>query len=149
ISANTPHFWRALCSLIGLPALAEDARYDSVKKRAEHVNELVPVLREALLQRTATDWETLFGDQVPCSVVRNIEDVFDDEQVLAQQHVGEHQHPQLGRYRTIANPISFGAANQPRQLRSAPALGEHTDAILRELGYADTEIGNAQGNNRS
>src|SRR5690606_14596251 len=51
ISANTPHFWRALCNLIGLPALADDTRYDSVKKRAEHVNELVPVLREALLQR--------------------------------------------------------------------------------------------------
>lgn len=146
ISANTPHFWRSLCTLVGQPALADDERYDSVKKRAAHVDELLPILREALLNRTAEEWEVLFGDQVPCSVVRSVEDVFEDAQVLEQGFVGEHQHPALGAYKTIANPISFGAAEGRREIRSAPGLGEHTNAILRELGYSDSEIESSNGN---
>ncbi|MVW70354.1 CaiB/BaiF CoA-transferase family protein [Bordetella sp. 15P40C-2] len=140
ISANTPHFWRALCQLIGLSELAENERYDTVKKRAAHVDELVPMLREALQAKSAAEWEALFGDQVPCSVVRKVEDVFEDAQVQEQGLVGEHEHPAFGRYKTIANPISFGQAGARRQLRSAPGLGQHSRELMRELGYTEAEI---------
>ncbi|MVW78129.1 CaiB/BaiF CoA transferase family protein [Bordetella sp. 02P26C-1] len=140
ISANTPHFWRALCQLIGLSELAENERYDTVKKRAAHVDELVPMLREALQAKSAAQWEALFGDQVPCSVVRKVEDVFEDAQVQEQGLVGEHEHPAFGRYKTIANPISFGQAGARRQLRSAPGLGQHSRELMRELGYTEAEI---------
>ncbi|RTZ44395.1 CoA transferase [Candidimonas sp. SYP-B2681] len=143
ISANTPHFWRALCTLIGLPALADDERYDTVKKRAAHVDELLPVLRGALLSRTAEEWETLFGEQVPCSVVRRIEDVFEDAQVQEQGLVGEYTHPVVGRYKTIANPISFGSVKDRRTLRPAPGLGEHTGVLMQGLGYSEAEIAQA------
>lgn len=140
LSANTPHFWRALCERVGLPELADNERYDTVKKRATHVNELVPMLRQALMQKTALEWEAHFGEQVPCSVVRHVEDVFDDAQVQEQGLIGEHEHPALGRYKTIANPIQFGSVRATRSLRSAPSLGENTIACMRELGYSDAEI---------
>jgi len=143
ISANTAHFWKALCQRIGLPELAESERYDSVKKRAEHVDELVPVLRDALQARSAHEWESLFGDQVPCSVVRSVEDVFEDAQVQAQGLVQQYEHAQFGRYKTIANPISFGLSTGDRQLSRAPSLGEHTRAVMRELGYSDADISQA------
>ncbi|WP_186066661.1 CoA transferase, partial [Burkholderia gladioli] len=44
LSANTPHFWRSLCELTGLPGLAADERYDTVRKRAIHRDEIVPQL---------------------------------------------------------------------------------------------------------
>jgi len=143
ISANTPHFWRSLCQLVGRPELADDERYDTVKKRAAHVDELVPALRAALLAKRADEWEKLFGDQVPCSVVRKVEDVFEDAQVQEQGLAGEHVHPAIGRYKTIANPISFGLSGGGRQLRSAPGLGQHTRELMRELGYSDAEIADA------
>ena len=70
ISANTPRFWKALCEKAGLAELARDARYDTVRKRAEHAAEIVPQLRAALLTRTALEWEALFGDEVPCAAAR-------------------------------------------------------------------------------
>lgn len=143
ISANTPHFWHSLCQLVGLPEIADNERYDTVKKRAAHVDELVPMLRTALQAKSAQEWEALFGDQVPCSVVRKVEDVFEDAQVQAQGLVGEHEHPKFGRYKTIANPISFGLSSGGRQLCSAPGLGEHTRELMRELGYSDAEIADA------
>lgn len=140
ISANTPHFWNSLCELIGLPELAQNERYDTVKKRAAHVDELVPVLRQALKQKTAAEWEALFGERVPCSVVRRVEDVFEDAQVMEQGLIAEHEHPEIGRYKTISNPIQFSSVERARSLRPAPGLGEHTVACMRDFGYSDAEI---------
>ncbi|HQQ71188.1 MAG TPA: CoA transferase, partial [Alicycliphilus sp.] len=61
LSANTQHFWAALCHKVGLPELAHNERYDTVRKRAQHHAELVPLLRQALAARTALEWEALFG----------------------------------------------------------------------------------------
>jgi crotonobetainyl-CoA:carnitine CoA-transferase CaiB-like acyl-CoA transferase len=102
LSANTPHFWQALCEKTGLAELANDPRYDTVRKRAQHAAEIVPKLRAALLTRTATQWEQLFGDQVPCARARRIEDMFDHPQVLAEEIVTAIEHPTLGSYRGVA-----------------------------------------------
>ena len=59
LSANTPHFWKALCEKTGLPELANDPRYDTVRKRAQHAAEIVPKLRAALMTRTALEWEAV------------------------------------------------------------------------------------------
>lgn len=66
ISANTPHFWQALCEKTGLQDLLID-RYDSVRKRATHHDEIVPRLRVELAKRTALEWELVFGEEVPCA----------------------------------------------------------------------------------
>ena len=67
ISANTAHFWQALCEKIGLPELVDNPRYASVRLRAQHHDELVPLLRQALAARSALEWVTLFGEAVPCA----------------------------------------------------------------------------------
>jgi crotonobetainyl-CoA:carnitine CoA-transferase CaiB-like acyl-CoA transferase len=141
ISANTPHFWKALCDFVGLSALAQDERYDSVKKRAEHADEIVPKLRQALSAKTAKEWETLFGDEVPCSAVRATEDVFEDTQVQEQALVAEHVHPSIGPYKTVGRPIKFSAATGAVQpVRPAPALGEHSTVIMKEAGFNEHQI---------
>ena len=133
ISANTAHFWKALCRMTGLPALAEDPRYDTVRKRADHAGEIVPKLHEALAARTAMEWEALFGDEVPCAAARRIEDMFDHPQVQAEGMIGTLEHPLVGRYRGVVHPIKFGRTPGPEPF-AAPALGQHTESIAASVG---------------
>lgn len=129
ISANTPRFWKALCGKTGLDALAADERYDSVRKRAEHANEIVPLLHDALATRTALEWEALFGDEVPCAAARRIEDMFDHPQVLAEGIVANIEHPAVGRYRGVTRPIAFGRTPGPAPF-AAPVFNQHTGDVL-------------------
>ncbi|WP_418120036.1 CoA transferase [Variovorax sp. 350MFTsu5.1] len=129
ISANTPHFWQALCAKAGLPELAADERYDSVRKRAQHAAEIVPKLRAALAARSALEWEEIFGEEVPCSAARTVEDMFDNEQVRAEDMVANFPHPTLGSYRGFTRPVRFGRTPGPEPF-AAPTLGQHTAAVL-------------------
>jgi crotonobetainyl-CoA:carnitine CoA-transferase CaiB-like acyl-CoA transferase len=139
LSANTPHFWKSLCELTGLRALIDDERYDSVRKRALHRDEIVPQLHAALAQRSALEWETLFGDAVPCAAARSVEDMFDDPQVLAEDMVARFEYPGVGAYRGFKHPVKFGSTPLPEPF-AAPAFGEHSDALLREAGLSDEQI---------
>ena len=89
--------------------------------------------------RTALEWEQLFGERVPCAAVRPIEDMFDHPQVLAEDLVATLDHPQVGRYRAMKQPIKFtgipGTAPTP-----APTFGQHSDEILAGCGYSAAEI---------
>jgi crotonobetainyl-CoA:carnitine CoA-transferase CaiB-like acyl-CoA transferase len=129
LSANTPRFWKTLCTKTGLDDLAEDPRYDTVRKRAEHASEIVPRLRAVLLTRSALEWEELLGDQVPCAVTRRIEDMFDHPQVLAEDMVATIQHPVLGSYRGVSRPIQFGRTPGPEPF-AAPSLGQDSEAVI-------------------
>ena len=139
ISANTPHFWQSLCELTGLVDLAEDTRFDTVRKRAEHANEIVPKLRAALQNRTAVEWEECFGERVPCGAVRVIEDMFDHPQVAAEGLVAAFDHVRIGRYRGMAHPVKLHAAPGPEPF-AAPALGQHTAEVLESFGYSAQEL---------
>ena len=140
IQAQSPHFWQSLCELTGLQQLASDPRYDDMRKRKEHEAELLPLLRGALMQRTALEWEGLFAGRVPCTVVRPLEDMFDHPQVLAEGLMTDHPHPTLGAYRGVTGPVRMQAGLHDRPDQRAPTLGEHTDDILAELDFAAQEI---------
>ena len=130
LSANTPHFWRALCERVGLPDLAKNPDYDSVKKRAEHADVLVARLREVLHKRTAEEWEALLEDSVPCSVVRSVEDMFDHPQVLAEDLMAQIPQSSLGKYQGITRAVKFSRTPGPNPF-GAPALDED-GSILKQ-----------------
>lgn len=130
LSANTQHFWAALCRKAGLPELAANERYDSVRKRAQHHAELVPLLRQALAARTALEWEALFGEEVPCAAARAVEDMFDHPQVQAEGLIERFEHPTLGSYRGFAGPVDFSRTPGPTPF-AAPTLGQHTAALKK------------------
>ncbi|MBN8791918.1 MAG: CoA transferase [Stenotrophomonas nitritireducens] len=132
ISANTPHFWQALCEKTGLPELAADPRYDSVRKRAAHSEELLARLHAALAARGALEWEALFGEDVPCAAARKVEDMFEHPQVQAEDMVASLPHPVLGSYRGITRPIVFGRTPGPPPF-AAPVFDQDTATLLARV----------------
>jgi formyl-CoA transferase len=146
LSANTPHFWQALCELTGLGHLASDARFDTVKKRAAHASELIPQLRAALLSHSAREWEEIFGERVPCCAVRPIEEMFDHPQVLAENLVAHFDHPVVGGYRGLSRSLDL-SATPGRIPFAAPELGQHTGEVLARHGYSPEEIEELRGKN--
>jgi crotonobetainyl-CoA:carnitine CoA-transferase CaiB-like acyl-CoA transferase len=139
ISANTPRFWQSLCEKIGLPELSRNERYDTVRKRAQHDSEILPLLHDALERRTALEWEALFGDEVPCAAARAIEDVFDHGQVLAEEMVTTMEHPLAGSYRGLTRAIKFDRTPGPAPF-AAPTFGQHSDAVMKESGCSAEEV---------
>ena len=145
LSANTPHFWRALCGHLNLPELADHPDYDSVRKRAAQAAVLVPLVRQALSRASAREWAERFGQSVPCAEVRPVEDMFDHPQVEAMGLMRPYRNPQAGGYLGLGQWAHFGAAAEKPAAsqaagRGAPGLGEHSEGILSTLGYSEPEI---------
>jgi crotonobetainyl-CoA:carnitine CoA-transferase CaiB-like acyl-CoA transferase len=138
ISANTPHFWRSLCEKTGMQDLLQSERYDTVKKRAQHVDEVLPRLHQALQEHGALEWEAIFGQDVPCAAARTVEDMFDDPQVAAEEMITTFDHPVIGSYRGFTGPIKFGRTPGP-QPYAAPAFGQHTSQVLDALILSELE----------
>ena len=139
LSANTPHFWKALCEKTGLNELVENERYDTVKKRNQHAGELVPKLHQALQAKSALEWEALFGQEVPCAAARTVEDMFDFPQVKAENMIKTFEHPKAGKYQGFMYPVKFDRTPGPEPF-SAPDFGQHSSDVLKQDGWTDEEI---------
>lgn len=146
LSANTPHFWRALCGHLDLPELADDPEYDTVKKRAAQAAVLVPRVRQALARASASEWAERFGQSVPCAQVRPVEDMFDHPQVQALGFMKPYHSETAGGYLGLAQWAHFGpvsgepASGGAAMGRGAPGQGEHSRNILSTLGYTPDEV---------
>ncbi|MGF7244098.1 crotonobetainyl-CoA:carnitine CoA-transferase CaiB-like acyl-CoA transferase [Pseudomonas oryzihabitans] len=139
LSANTPHFWQALCERTGLLHLATDPRFDTVRKRAEHQDLIVPHLHEALMRHSAREWEEIFGDAVPCAAARRVDEMFDDPQCAAEHLIAEFEHPVVGRYRGFTRAVRFTRTPGPAPF-AAPKFGADSRPVLREAGLTDEQI---------
>lgn len=124
-------FWRSLVEALGLPHLATDPRFATFTDRLEHKRELLAILKPRFLARTTGEWLDALRGRVPCAPVNSVRQALDDEQVRHREMILDVQHPVFGLIRQVASPIKTeGAVRQPAP---APRLGEHTDAVLRDL----------------
>jgi formyl-CoA transferase/CoA:oxalate CoA-transferase len=132
--------WKPFCEAIGEPALAADARYATRADRLARRDELGGLLAKIFATRTVADWMTrLEARDVLCAPVNRYADLPNDPQIQATGMLVEQEHPRAGRFRTLDTPIRF--SRTPGSIRTpAPALGEHTDAVLAEAGFTRAEI---------
>ncbi|MCK5425651.1 MAG: CoA transferase [Emcibacter sp.] len=139
LSANTDKFWNSLCLKANLSEMANDERYNSVRKRAEYAAEILPKLHKELLTRSATEWEEFFGDDVPCAAAKPVEDLFQNPQVLAEDVVADFEHPLVGKYRGLSRAIKFSRTPGPDSF-AAPTMGQHSESILEDAGCTEEEL---------
>ena len=140
IAGGNDEIWRRLCHTVARPQLADDPRFRTNKDRIEHYAILRAELESALKVRTRAEWiRELTAAGVPCGSVREIDEVLADPQLAARGMIAEVQHATVGTARVINSPVKL--SDTPASVRTAPpTLGQHTAAVLLELGYDRRQI---------
>jgi crotonobetainyl-CoA:carnitine CoA-transferase CaiB-like acyl-CoA transferase len=139
VFCNKDKFWQALVNRIELPHLASDPRFAGFPERFANKAELVSVLTARFAEKTTAEWLAILRGHVPCAPVNTVAQALEDEQVRAREMILEVDHPHFGRIREMASPIR--TEGEIRHPAPAPALGEHTEAILGDiLGYGSQTI---------
>ena len=139
VAVGNDAIFRRFCAALGRPELAEDSRFATNPDRVQHRNELEPLLDAVLRTQTTAAWMERFDEHgIPAGPVYRISDIVLDPQVEARKMVLEMRHPTAGTTRAFAPP--FRSLHERGAHVPAPLLGEHTDAVLAELGYTAEHI---------
>jgi crotonobetainyl-CoA:carnitine CoA-transferase CaiB-like acyl-CoA transferase len=137
LAIGTPNdqLFANLMQVLGLQAHVSDPLFVSYSSRKANEEALLAVVEPAVCARESREIEAaLMAAGVPCACVNNFKEVFDDPHMIARGIVEDVEHPRLGHMRTVRNPILLDH-DGPAIDRHAPMLGEHSEEILRQLGY--------------
>jgi crotonobetainyl-CoA:carnitine CoA-transferase CaiB-like acyl-CoA transferase len=145
VAVGNDEQWRRFCAAINLAPLGADPRFMTNRDRVTQYSELRPILASRLRERTRAEWlEALTKAGVPCGSVRSVGETLTDPQLEARDMIAQLEHAAAGAIRTLGVPIKL--SDTPGSVRTPPPrLGEHTHAVLRELGFDDEVIRRISG----
>ncbi|MBI3744263.1 MAG: CoA transferase, partial [Chloroflexi bacterium] len=142
IAVVTDAHWRALCRAIGKADLASDTRFASHESRNANRDSLASILEGLFSQRRAEHWFAILdASGVPCEISdeQRGQRIFADTEALEAGWFGSQEHPGWGRIHQHGQLIDL--SDTPGQLGGPPPLvGQHTKAIMAELGYSEAEM---------
>jgi crotonobetainyl-CoA:carnitine CoA-transferase CaiB-like acyl-CoA transferase len=132
--------WRGLCQVINHPEWIDDPRFRTPGARSMNAAERLRLVGEILATGHIQDWlDRLDAAEVPCAPVLRRADVMHNVQVINNALIEEIEQPTLGRVRQ-ARPAARFDRTPARIAGPAPRIGEHTNTILAQLGYSETDI---------
>jgi succinate--hydroxymethylglutarate CoA-transferase len=138
LMCNKEKFWPALCEKLGQAAWIEDARFRRFPDRLAHRDLLTELLDGELGQRTTAEWLERFAGAVPAAPILDLAQALENPFVREHGRLQEVTGPAREPYRMVAPPVRCEGEKAPA--RAAPGLGEHTEVLLRELGYDAARI---------
>nr|WP_239028290.1 CoA transferase [Pseudonocardia acidicola] len=140
IAAPGDRHWQLLCKAIDRPDLVEDPRFRTNRDRVAHRELVREVVEEWTAGRSVTAIEAVLAATVPMAPVNSVERIFADPHVRARSMLVELEQPGVPTPLAVAGqPIKF-ASGSGVPMHRAPLLGEHTDAVLDELGYPSDHV---------
>lgn len=136
---NDPTFER-FCRNFGLEHLLADERYATNAARVGNRALVTETLTAVTKTRPTREWiEKLEALKIGCGPINTLKDVFADPHVVARNMVVEMEHASGQTVKVIANPVKL-SATPPDYRSAAPLLGQHTEEVLRGLGYSEEDI---------
>ena len=135
-----PPGWAHLMRAIGREDLIEDPEWATPEVRLPKLDQCFAMIEEWTMTKTKMEvMDTLNKVNVPCGPIMSMEELVDEESLLATGTVVEVDHPTRGKYRSVGNPIKL--SDSQSEVKRSPLLGEHTDEILIDiLGYSQKEV---------
>jgi crotonobetainyl-CoA:carnitine CoA-transferase CaiB-like acyl-CoA transferase len=141
VGAGSDKLWKNFCNMVcSKPEWLTDPRFATLPARLKNIDELERVIEEVLTTDTTAHWvEKLDAAQVPAGPVYGYDQIMKDPHIKARNMVVDIDHPRIGPMKTLGLPIkSTGDLTAIRQ--PAPWLGQHSDEVLRGLGYGSQDI---------
>ena len=140
VAVMTDAQWAALCQALGRPEWLEDERFATTELRDLNIDARLELIQSELGRRSTAEWLERFETAgVPCAPVLTRNQVIAHPQIVAGGIIFENDHPQAGRLRQSRNAARFSVSS-PEYRQGAPKLGQHSDEILAEAGFAPAEI---------
>jgi len=141
--------WTVFCNALGFDDLLADPRYASNNDRVRQRPTLLPVLRERLALRSATDLAEVFERHgLPFAPIRKPEELFDDPHLLATGALADVRLPDGPKAGETAKATLFPITMDGERLgvrMHPPRMGEHTAGLLAELGYTEQDVAALRG----
>jgi formyl-CoA transferase/CoA:oxalate CoA-transferase len=140
VAVGNDEIWKRFCVAIGLPEMADDARFKTNRDRIANYSAMRPPIDRAFRAATNSEWVARLNKAgVANGEVRDIAQMLGDPQLAAREMIATLMHPTAGATRVIGAPIKL--SDTPASVRTAPpVLGQHTDLVLGEFGYSTEEI---------
>ena len=140
VACSGDGMWKKLCNVLGREDLLARDEFKTNELRAKNRTELNRILNEELEQKPSAYWvEAINQAGVPTGPIYRIDEAFADPQVQHLEAAVEVQHPKLGRFKIVNQAVKL--SRTPSSVKAAtPEVGEHTDEVLKEIGYSDKDI---------
>jgi formyl-CoA transferase len=116
-----------------------DPRYTTPRARLPHLMEIFDSIEEWTKTKSKFEAMDILNEHdIPCGPILSMKEIAEEPSLRKTGTVVEVDHPKRGKYLTVGNPIKM--SDSPSDVQRSPLLGEHTDAILAELGYGSEQI---------
>lgn len=134
--------WMMFCKAVEKEEWITDSRFTKNADRIDNLKILIPLLKKLFVTKNANEWINLIEEYgVPCGPINNIEQVMNDEQVLARNMIVEVEDDVAGTVKIAGNPIKMSTIPEKTTREPMPKLSEHTSEILQKyLGFDEEKI---------
>ena len=131
--------WEPICKVIGKPEWISDPHYAKPEARLPHLKHIFETIEQWTMTKTKLEaMEILNQYDIPCGPILSMEELAAEPALRATGTVVEVDHPTRGKYLSVGNPIKL--SDSASEVLRSPLLGEHTDDVLKELGYSSEQI---------
>ena len=131
--------WKAICKVIGKEEWITHPDFATPDARLPRLKEVFATVEAWTVTKTKFEAMALLNEHdIPCGPILSMQELANEPSLRKTGTIVEVDHPKRGKYLTVGNPIKM--SDSATEVRRSPLLGEHTDEVLAELGYAAADV---------